>query len=107
MTKLLETTALGGAVPAGGTPRGVDPTSTVLNKYADDLAFWVSLIDESEAAEFLKLTPRCMQGWRYRGRGPPHIRVSARCIRYRRCDLRDWAEARLRTSTSDIGEGAA
>ena len=35
-----------------------------------DLDYWETLIDESEAADFLGLTPRCLQGWRYRGGGP-------------------------------------
>ena len=69
-----------------------------------DAAFWHGLIDETEAAAFLGLTIRCLQGWRYKGRGPKFVRVSARCIRYRRSELREFADARLRTSTSDTGE---
>ncbi len=65
--------------------------------------YWDGLIDEQAAATFLDLTARTLQGWRYKGGGPRYIRVSARCIRYRRADLREWAEARLRTSTSDQG----
>lgn len=65
--------------------------------------FWHSLINEAEAARFLGLTVRCLQGWRYKGGGPKFVRISARCIRYRRRDCREFFEARLRTSTSDPG----
>jgi hypothetical protein len=66
-----------------------------------ELAFWFELIAESPAADFVGVEPRTMQGYRQRGDGPPYIRLSFRCIRYRRIDLREWAEKRRRTSTSD------
>jgi predicted DNA-binding transcriptional regulator AlpA len=66
------------------------------------------LLDERAAAALLGLTPRCLQSWRHRGSGPKFCRISARCVRYRPADLAAWAEARLRTSTSDReGDGAA
>ena len=68
------------------------------------LAFWFELIDERPASEFVNLKPRTLQGLRYRGGGPPFVRLSARCVKYRRIDLLRWAEARLRTSTSDRPE---
>ena len=68
-----------------------------------DASFWHGLIDEQAAAAFLSLTIRTLQGWRYRGGGPQYVRVSARCIRYRRSELRDFADARMRTSTTDPG----
>ncbi len=73
----------------------------------DDPAFWHSLIREAEAARFLDYSVRTMQGMRYRGGGPRYILMSSRCIRYRRSDLREWAEQRFRTSTSDPGREAA
>ena len=68
-----------------------------------DPEFWHALIDEKAAATFLGLERRTMQGFRQRGGGPGFMRISSRCIRYRRIDLRDWAEARMRSSTSDVG----
>ena len=65
--------------------------------------YWERLIGEQGAAAFLGLTVRTLQGWRYKGGGPIYCRVSARCIRYRRSDLRAFVEGRLRTSTSDTG----
>ncbi len=73
----------------------------------EDPAFWNSLIREAPAARFLDYSVRTMQGMRYRGGGPRYILMSSRCIRYRRSDLREWAEQRLRTSTADRGPEAA
>ena len=69
----------------------------------DDRDYWYALIDEKVAASHINVDPRTMQGLRQRGGGPTFIRISSRCIRYRRIDLRDWAEARMRSSTSDVG----
>ena len=68
---------------------------------ASDQKFWYELIPEEPAAEFLNLTPRKMQKDRQVGGGPKFIRISARCVRYRRVDLREWAEAKLVTNTSE------
>ena len=69
--------------------------------------YWNGLINEEAAAEYLGLKVRTMQGFRYRGGGPRYIAISSRCLRYRRIDLRSWADARVRTSTSDPGKAAA
>ena len=68
--------------------------------------YWHALIDEKAAADFLGLKDRTMQAMRQRGGGPKYYFLSSRCLRYRRIDLREWAEARVRTSTSDSGEDA-
>lgn len=65
--------------------------------------YWQSLIDEKDAAAFLGLSVRTIQAFRVKGGGAQYVRISARCIRYRRSDLRSWFEARLRSSTSDFG----
>lgn len=69
----------------------------------DNPGYWHSLIDEKVAAEFCGLTDRTLQAYRQRGGGPKYVQVSVRCIRYRRINLREWAEARMRTGTSDPG----
>ena len=61
------------------------------------------LLTEAEAAKLLKFTPRFLQARRTRGDGPAYVHVSSRAIRYRRIDLVAWIEARVRTSTSDLG----
>ena len=72
-----------------------------------DSDYWHALIDEGKAAEFIDQSKRTLQGHRYRGGGPKFIRLSRRCVKYRRIDLRRWVEARLRRSTSDAGPEAA
>ena len=69
--------------------------------------YWHALINEREAGDFLGLSDRAMQKMRQTGGGAPYIRISSRCLRYRRVDLRTWADARLRKSTSDPGQGAS
>ncbi len=91
---MIETSAVALATDGGDLPLGQDP------------AYWHSLIPETEAAEFLNMTSRSMQAMRQRGGGPRFIRISSRCIRYRRTDLRAWADARMCSSTSDSGEAA-
>ena len=68
--------------------------------------YWFQLINEKAAAEFLNLTTRSMQAARQRGGGARFVRISARCIRYRRVDLKTWADARLRSSTSDPAQAS-
>ena len=77
---------------------GADPPS--------DPDYWNSLINEKDAGDFLGLSDRAMQKMRQTGGGPRYIHISSRCLRYRRIDLRAWAEARIRTSTSDPGQAA-
>ena len=50
-------------------------------------------ITEKQAAKKLALAPRTLRNWRVRGCGPPFIRISARCIRYRVSDIEAWASA--------------
>jgi predicted DNA-binding transcriptional regulator AlpA len=59
------------------------------------------LLTEDEAAQLLGFTPRFLQQRRYRGDGPPFVRISARAVRYRVGDLQGWAAERIRTSTSE------
>lgn len=70
---------------------------------AADGDYWHALIEEHNAGAFLGLTRRTMQVMRQRGGGPKYVVISSRCLRYRRADLRTWADGRLRTSTVDTG----
>ncbi len=73
----------------------------------DDLDYWNCLINEKAAAAYLGLTERAVQSMRQRGDGPRFFRLSSRCIRYTRALLKSYADARMRSSTSDPGEAAA
>ena len=56
-----------------------------------------------EAAKFINLTPRFLAMRRYKGGGPPHIRISRTRVMYLTSDLRAWLEGLRRNSTSDPG----
>lgn len=69
--------------------------------------FHTKLINEHEAADYIGHSVRALQNWRVRGGGPKFVRISGRSIRYRRCDLNAWIEARLVRNTSEsISEAA-
>ena len=87
----MQTTPLNSAPATGAGSAGFDET------------FWHGLVSEKVAAQFIGLTNRTLQKMRQRGGGPVWVRVSSRCVRYRRHDLRQWADARVRRSTSDPG----
>ena len=59
------------------------------------------LLTTQEAAEFLKLSRRTLEAHRVRGDGPPYVRLSSRCIRYRPSDIDRWLAERVRGSTSE------
>ena len=60
----------------------------------------LALMNEEQAAAFLGVTKRALQAWRINGSGSKYVRISARCIRYRKVDLVNWSERLLQTSTS-------
>jgi len=47
----------------------------------------------------MNVTPRALQSWRYKGGGPAFIRISARCVRYRRSDIDKWLSDRVAHNT--------
>ena len=61
------------------------------------------LLSTPDAARVLGMKPAALENWRWKGEGPPFVRVTARAIRYRREDLERFVEERLRRSTSDPG----
>jgi hypothetical protein len=61
----------------------------------------LQLIDTEAAAEMLGRSPATLATLRVRGGGPPFVRLSARCVRYRVADLVDYVEERVVESTSD------
>ena len=58
------------------------------------------LLTEQQAAACLSINPRTLQKWRVIGGGPLFVRISRRCIRYRREDLEQWTNSRVKSSTS-------
>ena len=66
----------------------------------DNASYLDELITQEAAAEFLSTSPRFLEKRRSCGDGPPFIRISHRCIRYRRRDLIEWADSLTKSSTS-------
>ena len=58
------------------------------------------LLPEKQATRLIGVSPRTLRNWRVIGGGPQYVKVSARCIRYRRADILSWIEARERRNTS-------
>jgi hypothetical protein len=50
------------------------------------------LVTEAEAADFLSLTVKTLQNWRYSGKGPPYYKFQ-RNVRYSMADLREFVKA--------------
>ncbi|BEQ14192.1 helix-turn-helix transcriptional regulator [Desulfoferula mesophila] len=62
-----------------------------------------SLLTTKQAAAYLSLSHRTLEGLRLRGNGPRHAKLGG-SVRYRIADLEAWIVERLRTSTSDTGQ---
>jgi excisionase family DNA binding protein len=52
------------------------------------------LLSPREAARLLGVQPRTLRAWRRDGREIPFVRLSCRCIRYRRRDVERFIDAR-------------
>ena len=53
-----------------------------------------TLLDDVATAELIGVHPTTMRRWRNTGVGPPYMRVSTACIRYKVADLRAYLESR-------------
>lgn len=58
------------------------------------------LMNQGQAASYLGLSARTLENWRLKGGGPAFVRMSQRCVRYRREALDLWLMSREVTSTS-------
>jgi len=59
-----------------------------------------TLLTTAEAASVLRLSARTLEDMRWRGGGPPYLRLSRNAVRYSHAAVMEWAEARTRLSTS-------
>jgi hypothetical protein len=50
--------------------------------------------DTTRAGNFLGVDKRTLERYRATGSGPPFMKYSARCVRYRIADLIAWQESR-------------
>ncbi len=79
---------------------GEEPAGRPIPEHPD------ALLVTAEAAFLLGLSHRTLEALRLRGGGPPFVVVTPKAIRYRRCDIDAFIEARRRSSTSDPGPAA-
>lgn len=63
------------------------------------------LLGQEEVAERLGVQPATLATWRFRGFGPPFVKVG-RAVRYRQASLQEWIEARSVDSTRAFKRGA-
>lgn len=49
------------------------------------------LLTPKEAAAFLRVSEKTLEGWRSKGTGPKFRRLGHRTVRYLQADLIDWA----------------
>lgn len=59
------------------------------------------LVTTSDAAEYLKLSPRTLERWRMEGAGPSYVVLGRKAVRYRLAALREFVSTGDRSSTSD------
>jgi hypothetical protein len=63
-----------------------------------------ALLSTREMADWLSVSVQWLEIGRARGYGPPFKRLSARSVRYRIGDAREWLRARTYNATSEYSE---
>lgn len=58
------------------------------------------LLTTEEAAALLGYAPQTLTDKRWRGDGPPYVKLSRNCVRYFRSAVLSWAQQRTVTSTT-------
>jgi hypothetical protein len=59
------------------------------------------ILNEQEAAQFLKVTVHALRAWRWRKKDEPSYAKLGSCVRYRLSDLEAHLESRLVKGTPD------
>ena len=52
-------------------------------------------LSETHAAEYLSLSKKSLQRWRFNRQGPPYVKLNMKTIRYQRENLDQWMKDRL------------
>lgn len=58
------------------------------------------LLSTEDAAKYLNISARTLEGWRYRGGGPLFITLGHRTVKYRLSDLNAWLQEKVQSNTS-------
>lgn len=88
------------------TSAAAAPTRHHLDRRGDQIAQQIAgdedeLLSTSDVSELLGVSTQFLEIGRHKGYGPPFVRLSARCVRYRRADLRGWLQARQHQAVSE------
>ena len=78
---------------------------TATNNQPTTLRIWSQWFDTQSLADELEVSPRTIEVWRLKGEGPTYTKIG-RLVRYRREDVQEWLDSRVRRSTSDPGPQA-
>lgn len=60
------------------------------------------LLTRDEVADLYGLSKRWLEVVATKGKGPPLVRISARMVRYRVCDIEHWIEAQVTDRSSNV-----
>ncbi|MBI9081855.1 MAG: helix-turn-helix domain-containing protein [Pseudodesulfovibrio sp.] len=61
-----------------------------------------ALLNQEQTAQFLNISPRTLEKWRWEGTGPRFCKIGRRAM-YRPVDLQSYVDSQIRKSTSDPG----
>jgi predicted DNA-binding transcriptional regulator AlpA len=62
------------------------------------------LLTAAEVAQRTGLSVETLAQWRSQGKGPPYIKISRNCVRYRQSDLDGWAAERIVRTHQDSSD---
>lgn len=65
---------------------------------AQSLSPFPDLLTPTETAKLLSVELNTLQKWRTLSQGPPYIKLSNKCIRYRRADIEEYIEANTKNA---------
>jgi predicted DNA-binding transcriptional regulator AlpA len=61
-----------------------------------------TILTATEVAEQTGLSVETLAQWRSQGKGPPYVKISRNCVRYRQCDLDGWLAERIVRTHQDL-----
>ncbi len=59
----------------------------------------LTFLDQREVAEMLKISPRSLEGLRFRRQGPRFVKISKTRVRYRLADVEKFLKSRTIETT--------
>ena len=95
------------ATPIAGSPHRAraPPHRHHLDKRAAEIASQIGddddLLDTRQVADLLGMSTQWVEIARHKGIGPPYVRITPRCVRYRRSDVKAWLNERCHRWTGE------